>query len=298
MARPIDKLSAILLMSLSSPGYYGDGNGLYLQVSRSGTKSWIFRFSNGGKRREMGLGPLHTISLDMAREKALECRRLLAVGRDPIEARDTTKTTPESLSPLSKPDEISPIQRDPALPWQEVPDFMEKLIRREGRAARAMQFAILTACGPGEVRGALWTEIDLASKIWTVPAARRRAGTELRVPLSTAAVALLQGLPHDRATVFPGHTSSTLLSKMSLTAVLRRMERGDITIDGFRSTFRNWCAEASESAFEQQACEHHLANGPPERGMALPQPHNPFAKRILIFEAWGKYCMSRPGLPI
>lgn len=93
MARQVDKLSAILMKSLSSPGYYGDGNGLWLQVSSSGSKSWIFRFRNAGKRREMGLGPLRTVSLAMAREKALVCRRMLAVGTDPIVARDFAKTS-------------------------------------------------------------------------------------------------------------------------------------------------------------------------------------------------------------
>jgi hypothetical protein len=93
MARQVDRLSAILVKSLSSPGYYGDGNGLWLQVSSSGSKSWIFRFSNAGKRREMGLGPLHTVSLAMAREKALACRRMLAAGTDPIVARDSAKTS-------------------------------------------------------------------------------------------------------------------------------------------------------------------------------------------------------------
>ena len=97
MARHIDRLSAILVKSLSSPGYYADGNGLLLQVSPSGSKSWIFRFSKEGKRREMGLGPLHTVSLAMAREKALACRRLLDAGIDPIVDRNVARTS-EALS--------------------------------------------------------------------------------------------------------------------------------------------------------------------------------------------------------
>lgn len=93
MSRKVDRLSAILVKAVNSPGYYVDGNGLLLQVSRSGSKSWIFRFRTNGKRREMGLGPLHTVSLAMAREKALLCRRLLAAGTDPIADRNSARTS-------------------------------------------------------------------------------------------------------------------------------------------------------------------------------------------------------------
>lgn len=98
----MNHLSAILVKSLSSPGYYGDGTGLYLQISASGSKSWIFRFSKAGKRREMGLGALHTISLAAAREKAQECRRLLVDGSDPIVARDAARTAQALSAARSK----------------------------------------------------------------------------------------------------------------------------------------------------------------------------------------------------
>lgn len=81
------KLTAIEVSKKAKPGYYGDGLGLYLQVSKSGTKSWIFKFTLNGKAREMGLGPVHTVTLAEAREKAKECRKLLLDGIDPIEAR-------------------------------------------------------------------------------------------------------------------------------------------------------------------------------------------------------------------
>jgi hypothetical protein len=93
MARTVNKLSVVLINKLSSPGYYGDGGGLWLLVSKSSSKSWVFRFTLAGRRREMGLGGLQTISLGMAREKALQCRRLLVDGTDPIEARVAAKTS-------------------------------------------------------------------------------------------------------------------------------------------------------------------------------------------------------------
>jgi integrase len=397
MARRVDQLSAIVVKALSSPGYYGDGNGLYLQISASGSKSWIFRFSNSGKRREMGLGPLHTISLGLAREKALACRRLLAAGKDPIVDRDSAKTS-EALSRaraktfdqcaagyinahrgswksakhaaqwestlatyaspffgstpvadvdtelvmsvlrpiwntktetavrlrgriesildwatvskyrqgenparwrghlenlLGNPHKIAPVQNRPALPWRELPAFMAELIEREGSGARATQFAILTACRSGEVRGATWSEIDLRANLWTIPAVRMKAGKEHRVPLSGAAIALLRALPRDGDTVFLGQNRKTQLSDMTLTAVLRRMGRGDITVHGFRSSFRDWCAEGEGNAFSREVCEHALAHSLPDKVEAAYRRGDLLEKRIILMHAWADFCMSK-----
>jgi Arm DNA-binding domain len=87
MARTIGKLTALAITQARCRGYYGDGGGLFLQVSASGAKSWVFRFKESGKLREMGLGPTHTVSLAEARQKALECRKVRLDGHDPIEAR-------------------------------------------------------------------------------------------------------------------------------------------------------------------------------------------------------------------
>ncbi len=87
MARTIGKLTALAVAQAKRRGYFGDGGGLFLQVSTSGAKSWVFRFKEAGKLREMGLGPTHTISLAEARQKALECRKLRLDGLDPIERR-------------------------------------------------------------------------------------------------------------------------------------------------------------------------------------------------------------------
>jgi integrase len=91
MARTIGKLTAVAITQAKRRGYYGDGGGLFLQVSTSGAKSWVFRFKQGGRLREMGLGPTHTVSLAEARQKALECRKVRLDGRDPIEARRTER---------------------------------------------------------------------------------------------------------------------------------------------------------------------------------------------------------------
>src|SRR5437762_7564383 len=92
MARTIGKLMALAVSQAKRRGYYGDGGGLYLQVSDSGAKSWVFRFKEAGRLREMGLGPLHTIGLAEARQRAQDCRRKRLDGLDPIEARRTQRT--------------------------------------------------------------------------------------------------------------------------------------------------------------------------------------------------------------
>jgi integrase len=91
MARSGNKLSAVAISKLKKRGVYGDGHGLYLQVSEGGTKAWLFRFMQNGRARKMGLGPLHTVSLAEARDDALACRKQLREGIDPIEARKAKK---------------------------------------------------------------------------------------------------------------------------------------------------------------------------------------------------------------
>src|SRR5690554_5993812 len=89
--RAINKLTPLKVSSLSKRGLYADGLGLYLQVAQGGTKSWLFRFTRDGRARKMGLGPVHTVTLAMARERAMECRRQLLSGIDPIDARAASR---------------------------------------------------------------------------------------------------------------------------------------------------------------------------------------------------------------
>lgn len=95
MARKVNRLSALGVSKLMKPGYYPDGNNLYLQVSGAGAKSWIFRYTINARQREMGLGPFHTVDLTTARAKARECRGLLLEGKDPIEVRHAASTAAE-----------------------------------------------------------------------------------------------------------------------------------------------------------------------------------------------------------
>ncbi|MBK7646540.1 MAG: tyrosine-type recombinase/integrase [Betaproteobacteria bacterium] len=376
MARQIGKLTALQVTKLSKPGLYGDGGGLTLQITKTGAKSWLFRFMREGKPYGMGLGPTHTISLMEARQKALEARKLLVDGINPLTAKKQsriaaalenakmmtfdqcaeayiaahraswknakhvdqwTNTLATYASPvfghlpvatidtglvvrclapiwenktetasrlrgriesvlgwattsgyrtgenparwkghldnlLATISKSSRTKHHPSLPWQNIGKFMVALRAREGSAAKAVEFAVLTACRSGEVRGAQWSEFDLAERIWTIPAARMKARREHQVPLSDAALKLLELIPKENDLVFAGRKKQ-VLSDMSLTAVIRRMNgevkpiwvaaTGEgITVHGFRSTFRMWVAETT--AFPREVAEHALAHQLPD----------------------------------
>ena len=127
---------------------------------------------------------------------------------------------------------FAPIEHHTALPYTELPEFMIELRRREGLGARALEFTILTAARTNEVIGAKWDEIDFATKVWTVPAARMKAGREHRVPLSDRALAILQSLPREHGSefVFIGTKEGAALSSMAMLQTLREMRPGALTV--------------------------------------------------------------------
>jgi integrase len=339
MARQLNRLTALQVTKLSKPGLYGDGGGLTLQITSAGVKSWLFRFMREGKAYGMGLGATHTISLAEARQKALDARKLLADGLNPmvvkkqkllavalerakmmtfdqcaasyIEAHKAswknakhidqwTNTLATYASPVFGQQPVADVdtalvvkclapiwqtktetasrlrgriesvlgwattsgfrtgenparwkghlenllatigksfrtKNHPSLPWQRIGEFMQALKAREGMAAKAVQFTVLTACRSGEVRGAQWSEFDFAERVWTIPAERMKARREHQVPVSDAALTILMSIrnmdmvsveqasiPADSRYVFAG-TKMQALSDMSLTAVIRRM---------------------------------------------------------------------------
>ena len=138
--------------------------------------------------------------------------------------------------------------------------------------------------------GARWEEIDLKAGVWTVPAGRMKAGKEHRVPLSSRAVELLEDLYREDGNdfVFIGSQAGTGLSNMAMTTVLRRMGRGDITVHGFRSTFRDWAAERTN--FPREVAEMALAHAIGDKVEAAYRRGDLFAKRKALMEAWAKYC--------
>ncbi|SFH60620.1 Integrase [Nitrosospira sp. Nsp14] len=187
---------------------------------------------------------------------------------------------------LPTPGKVQKTKHHPALPFNELGKFMTKLQQQEGIGARGLEFAILTAARSGEVRGALWSEIDLHDATWTIPAGRMKAKREHRVALNKEAVALLQSLPRTHELIFPS-SKGMKLSDMTLTAVLRRMGRGDITAHGFRSTFRDWCSERTNYA--RDVAEMALAHTIGDKVEAAYRRGDLFEKRRLMMRDWGKF---------
>lgn len=375
----------------AGPGRYTDGRGLTLLVKPSGRRSWVLRYQIQGRRRDLGLGPYPEVTLARAREKALEARRLIVEGRDPLAERSRTPgltfraaaealieskrpgwrnakhaaqwgatlmtyayprlgdldvkavdtaavlevlrpiwtKKPETASRvrqrieavldyaaalgartgenparwrghldhlLPKPGKVRQVEHHAALDWRNAPILMAELVRREGVAARALAFAILTAARSGEVRGMIWGELDLEAKVWTVPAGRIKAGKEHRVPLTPAALALLGAAGKPDALVFASPSRDDApLSDMTLAAVLKRMGRGDVTVHGFRSTFRDWAGEAT--AHPREVIEAALAHRLKDKAEAAYARGDLFQKRRRLMEDWAAYLGTTLGLP-
>jgi integrase len=193
---------------------------------------------------------------------------------------------------------VAPVEHHAALAWREIGAFVSALRGQAGTAARALEFAILTAARSGEVMGARWSEFDLASRVWTVTANRMKAGKEHRVPLSEPAVAVLAGMARLRtvddpeAFAFPGARPSRPLSVMALAMVLRRMKRGDLTVHGFRSTFRDWAAEATR--YQREVPEAALAHTIGDKVEAAYRRGDLFEKRRRLMDDWAAFC-ARPS---
>ena len=191
---------------------------------------------------------------------------------------------------LPSPRKLRPVVHHAALDWHEAPAFMATLRRRDGIGARALEFAILTAVRTTELRGATWNEIDLERAIWVIPAERMKAAKPHRVPLSDAALALLRQareFSDGSGLVFPGQSRGVPLSIMTLTAVLRRMGRPELTAHGFRSTFRDWAAEATNH--ENHVAEAALAHTISDKVEAAYRRGELLAKRALLMSDWADY---------
>lgn len=397
----VNRLTAMQVQKLSKPGYHADGAGLHLCVKASGGKSWIFRYRFGSKEREMGLGPLHTVSLAEAREKALAQRKLLLEGVDPLAAKQaselqrklaeasvitfdtaatsyiashragwknekhaeqwantlatyaspvfgslpvadittalvlrvlqpiwTTKTETASRvrgrvekildwcktqgyrtgdnpaawrghleNLLSAPQKTKKVEHHPALPWREIGAFMQELRTMPGVAALATEFIILTNCRTSEAIEARWSEIDMEEKRWTIPAARMKAAKEHTIPLSDAALAVLQRAKAESKEIefiFPGGKKDTPLSNMACLALLKRMGRSDLTVHGFRSSFRDWAGEST--AHPREVIEHAMSHQLKDKAEAAYQRGSLLERRRVLMADWAQYC-AQPAAP-
>jgi integrase len=195
---------------------------------------------------------------------------------------------------LAAPAKIAKTEHHAALPYLKVGEFMRALRAEAGTAARALEFIILTAARTTEALNAEWSEIDLEGAIWTVPAARMKSGREHRVPLSTAAMRLLRGLVATSVHVFPGAKEGKPLSNMAGLKLLERMGRGELTVHGFRSTFRDWAAE--QTNYPREIAEAALAHVLKDKTEAAYQRGDLLAKRAKLMAAWAGYCAKLPSM--
>ena len=196
---------------------------------------------------------------------------------------------------LPAPSSVAKIEHHAAVAWRECPEFMQgALAAEEGFAAMALRFTILTTARAGEVIGATWKEIDMAAKVWAIPGPRMKGKKEHKVPLSDAAMKILRQAAelgqHPDAPVFRGRKDGQPLAEKALLDVLARLGRGDVTVHGFRSTFRDWAAEATE--YPREVAEVALAH---VVGSAVERAYRRgdlMQKRIEMMAAWSTFLLG------
>ena len=187
---------------------------------------------------------------------------------------------------------VKPIKHHAALPYAEMPEFIAQLREQEGVAARALEFTVLTAARTNEALGLQWSELNATEKLWTVPANRMKAKKEHRVPLSERALSIVSRATDtetgDGAFVFAGRREGKPLSNMAMWAVLKRMGLNDLTVHGFRSTFRDWAAERTN--FPNEVVEMALAHAVGGRVEAAYRRGDLFDKRRRLMAEWATFC--------
>ncbi|MEM6908378.1 MAG: integrase arm-type DNA-binding domain-containing protein [Pseudomonadota bacterium] len=380
------KLSAAQIRALTKPGRYMDGDGLSLLLTAPRKGYWVLRATINGRRRDIGLGPLDLVKLAEARELAIDMRRDIQRGIDPIEERKrqkieilTFKAAAEKVHTeqkatwkngkhqdqwiktletyafpklgdrlvndiegplirevlldfwLEKPETARRVKqrigvvldwayangmrateapmrslsralpRQPkqdghfaAMPYEDVPTFLKHLHKRTNVARLALEFLILTASRSGEVRGTKWAEINLDAKLWTVPAERMKVGKEHVVPLTDAAIDVLERARPYYAEcsdlVFPGRNVLRPMSDMTLLKILR-YSKLPFTVHGFRSAFRDWVAE--KTSYPGEVAEAALAHSVSNKVEAAYRRTNYLDKRRELMREWSDFCVGR-----
>jgi integrase len=190
---------------------------------------------------------------------------------------------------LPKRSRVQKVKHHPALPYAELGAFTKTLGEEAGIAARALEFLILTATRTNEVIGATWNEFNLDEAIWTIPPERMKMHKEHRVPLSGRAISILKAqlATHQGSYVFPGARYGKPLSNMAMLQLLERMERNDITVHGFRSTFRDWAGETT--SYPREVCEAALAHGIKDKAEAAYARGDLFVKRSAMMQHWADF---------
>lgn len=193
------------------------------------------------------------------------------------------------------PDQKKPVQHHAAMPFEALPGFMAQLRGRDALSARALEFLILTGTRSTEGRGVLWSEIDLQARVWTIPGERMKAKKAHRVPLSDAAMAVLEPLHEvkgdDDLFVFPKMGGEGFVSEAALRNLMGRMGAGEWTIHGFRSTLRDWAGEATN--FARDVAEMALAHKVGDETERAYRRGDALEKRRALMQAWADFCSSK-----
>lgn len=217
----------------------------------------------------MCLSPIWTDKHETARRLAQRLKTVLDVARSKgFRDAENPVTAVKEAGVLPKV-KAKAVHHD-AMSWRDVPAFYAELEARTATAAKALQFTILTACRTSEVLGMTWDEVDMGARLWTIPAARMKGGVAHRVPLTDEMLRLLEPMKAMASDyVFEGQKRHRPLSNMSMLMLMRRMERGQYTVHGFRSTFRDWAGEDAGAAREvAEAALAHQVGSDVERAYA------------------------------
>jgi integrase len=206
---------------------------------------------------------------------------------------------------------VHKVVNHPALPWEQMPEFMAQLRTVEGLAAKALEFTILTAARSGETRGLPWEgELDVPRELWTVPAQRMKREREHRVPLTAPALAIVEYMRSVRQNdyVFPGDQADAPLSDMALTETIRRMNEArakaglplwvdpkqgnrEVVPHGFRSSFDDWVGEDTD--FPDWLADAALAHAKGDKVEAAYKRGDALKKRRKLMDAWAQHCAGK-----
>jgi len=233
------------------------------------------------------LSPIWTAKHETARRVAQRIKTVLDVAK--------SKGHREGENPVSAVKEAGvlpkikkKVEHHKAMRWQDVPAFYRDLQGRSAMAAKALMFTCLTGSRTSEVLKAQWTEFDFDANLWTVPAERVKTGIEHRVPLTDIMLEIIEPLKAlESDYVFEGQKRHKPLSNMAMLMLLRRMQVEDVTVHGFRSTFRYWAAEVAEAPREvAEMSLSHKVGTDVERAYAR---SDLLERRRALMEHWSDY---------
>ena len=221
-------------------------------------------------------------------ETVLDYAKVLGLrdGQNPAAWKGNLKLALPAKSAVAK------VKHHAAMAFADLPGFVGQLQQEAGTSARALEFAILTAARTGEVIGATWSEIDLKRKIWIIASGRMKAGREHRVPLSERSCEIIREMTPAHVSpldyIFPGARPGKPLSNMAFLMLLRRMKHVDLTVHGFRSTFRDWVSEMTD--FPGELAEMALAHAIASHVEAAYRRGDMIEKRRQLMGAWESFC--------